>query len=132
MPDPLLLTIHDAALQLAISRSTLCKLLSTGDLEAIHIGRAVRIPVEALDRYIRALRGLPETERSTAVSTPAAGRVRCVQAECQCARSGVQRARRLLGSGGREVEGSGPENRSGASRRGFESLPLLPELPCWR
>ena len=45
---PLLLTIPQAAAVLAVGRTTVYELIGAGDLEAVHIGRSVRVPVDAL------------------------------------------------------------------------------------
>ncbi|MFN0091275.1 MAG: helix-turn-helix domain-containing protein [Acidimicrobiales bacterium] len=46
--DPVLVTIAEAARMLALGRTSVYQLISTGELEVIHIGRAARIPVEAV------------------------------------------------------------------------------------
>jgi excisionase family DNA binding protein len=45
---PLLLTIPEAARILAIGRSTLYELIGRGELPTVHLGRAVRIPLEGI------------------------------------------------------------------------------------
>jgi excisionase family DNA binding protein len=49
---PLLLTIPQAATVLAVGRTTVYELIGAGDLEAVHIGRAVRVPVDALRAFV--------------------------------------------------------------------------------
>jgi excisionase family DNA binding protein len=49
---PLLLTIPEAASVLAIGRTTVYELIGSGDLEAVHIGRSVRVPVDALKSFV--------------------------------------------------------------------------------
>jgi excisionase family DNA binding protein len=49
---PLLLTIPQAALVLAVGRTTVYELIGAGDLEAVHIGRSVRVPVDALRSFV--------------------------------------------------------------------------------
>ena len=49
---PLLLTIPQAAAALAVGRTTVYELIGAGDLEAVHIGRSVRVPVEALRVFV--------------------------------------------------------------------------------
>jgi len=56
--NKLLLTPAEAAEQLGLGRSTVYELLATGELESICIGRARRIPRDALDGYVARLRGL--------------------------------------------------------------------------
>jgi excisionase family DNA binding protein len=46
------LTIEDAATYLSLSRSRLYEMVDTGEIAAIHSGRAVRIPVSELDAWI--------------------------------------------------------------------------------
>jgi len=47
-----LLTVEEAAGKLGIRRSLMWRLVSTREVESLHIGRLRRITVEALDRYI--------------------------------------------------------------------------------
>ena len=54
--DPILLTIPQAARALAIGRTTLYELIGAQRIEAVHIGRCVRIPVEALRAFVEAER----------------------------------------------------------------------------
>lgn len=54
-----LLTIPEAARALAIGRSTLYELIGSGDVEVVHIGRSCRVPVDAIGRYVDALRARP-------------------------------------------------------------------------
>lgn len=53
----LLLRVEEAAEALGISRTTLYELLRAGSIPVIHIGRSVRIPVVALERYVALLAG---------------------------------------------------------------------------
>ena len=52
----LLLTVPQAAQVLAIGRSTAYELIAAGELEVVHIGRSVRVPVRALEEYVGRLR----------------------------------------------------------------------------
>lgn len=54
MTTRLLLTIPQAAAQLGLGRSTLYLLIRAGELTPVHVGRAVRIPVCELDRWLAA------------------------------------------------------------------------------
>jgi excisionase family DNA binding protein len=56
MTDQLLLTVVEAAHQLGLGRSKLYELLAAGDIESVHIGKARRVPREALERYVGELR----------------------------------------------------------------------------
>jgi excisionase family DNA binding protein len=55
-PARLLLTIPEAAQALGLGRSTLYELIAAGRLEVVHIGRSTRVPVDALDSFLAALR----------------------------------------------------------------------------
>ncbi len=48
----LLLTVAEAAVVLAIGRTTLYELIATGQLATVHIGRAVRIPRAELEAFV--------------------------------------------------------------------------------
>jgi excisionase family DNA binding protein len=52
VPDLHLVTIPDAAKYLAISRGALYVLLGSGQLASVHIGRARRIPMAELQRFV--------------------------------------------------------------------------------
>lgn len=47
-----LLRITEAAERLALGRSSVYELIAAGDLPAVHIGAAVRIPADALLVYV--------------------------------------------------------------------------------
>lgn len=51
-----LLTIREAGQVLGLGRTTMYELISSERLEVVHIGRSVRIPVEAIDDFVRQLR----------------------------------------------------------------------------
>ena len=51
-----LLTILDVAHVLAVGRTTVYELIGAGRIETVHIGRCVRIPVEAVDHLVADLR----------------------------------------------------------------------------
>ena len=50
----LLLTVDEVAEALALSRSTIYRLLKSGDLVATRIGTATRIPESSLRRFVDA------------------------------------------------------------------------------
>ena len=50
---PLLLRIDEVADRLAISRATTYRLIQRGIIPTIHIGSAVRIPADALERWLQ-------------------------------------------------------------------------------
>lgn len=51
--DKLLLTIPEVALRLGLGRSLIYELVMRGEIKSITIGRARRIPVGAIDEFIR-------------------------------------------------------------------------------
>jgi excisionase family DNA binding protein len=50
--EQLLLRIDTAAARLAVSRTTLYRLVNRGDIPTVRIGTAVRVPVSALERWL--------------------------------------------------------------------------------
>lgn len=54
----LLLTAEEAAEALSLSRSTVYLELASGRLESISVGRARRIPVDAVERWLQSKRQL--------------------------------------------------------------------------
>jgi len=61
----LLLSVEDAGKALGVSRSTVYELISSGELEVVHIRRSVRVPVDAVHDLVRRLR----TRRSITPTT---------------------------------------------------------------
>ena len=58
-PQPfrsLLLPVEEAAEVLRIGRSKVYELIASGELEAVHIGRCLRVPVGGLEDFVEALR----------------------------------------------------------------------------
>lgn len=53
---PLLVSVRDAAALLGIGRTTVYELIADGELEAVHIRRAIRVPVAAIEEYVAHLR----------------------------------------------------------------------------
>ncbi len=51
-PDLHLVTLPDAAKYLSVSRGALYVLLGSGQLASVHIGRARRIPMAELQRFV--------------------------------------------------------------------------------
>lgn len=49
-----LLTVPEAARRVSLGRATAYRLVQTGDLPSVRIGRAVRVPAQALDAWILA------------------------------------------------------------------------------
>lgn len=50
--QPLLLRATEVATLLSLSRSKVFELMASGELPSVHIGRAVRVPRVALERWI--------------------------------------------------------------------------------
>jgi excisionase family DNA binding protein len=48
----LLLTMIDAARALSIGRTTMYELVAAGEISVVHIGRSVRVPVDALHAFV--------------------------------------------------------------------------------
>lgn len=55
-PTRLLLTVEEAGKTLRAGRSTMYRLLESGQIESVKIGRIRRIPVDALQAYVGTLR----------------------------------------------------------------------------
>ena len=54
-PPRMLLTVHEAAVQLGVGDTTLHALIRTGALRSVKIGSARRVPVEALAEFVASL-----------------------------------------------------------------------------
>lgn len=52
----ILLTVRQVASALGIGRSTTYELINAGQLEVVHIGRSVRVPVDVLYSFVASLR----------------------------------------------------------------------------
>jgi excisionase family DNA binding protein len=55
LPPRLLYTIETAAYMLGVGRSSVYNAIWAGELEAVHIGRSVRIPADALTAFVQRL-----------------------------------------------------------------------------
>jgi excisionase family DNA binding protein len=62
MNDQLLLTVREAAWRLGVGRTTVYALVTSGQLRSVQIGRARRIPVDALSDFVRSLGQTPNSE----------------------------------------------------------------------
>ena len=58
---PSVLTVDELAEQLRIGRSSAYQLVNDGQIRSIRVGRAIRIPTDAVDRF---LNGEPENGAS--------------------------------------------------------------------
>jgi excisionase family DNA binding protein len=54
-PEPLLVTVNEAADILSLCRTTIYELVDRGELRPVHVGRALRFPVAELARFVEAL-----------------------------------------------------------------------------
>lgn len=54
------LTVAEVATTLRVSKMTIYRLVDTDDLASIRVGRTIRIPEKAVERYVAA-GGSPET-----------------------------------------------------------------------
>lgn len=52
--EKVLLTVPEAARRLSLGRTTAYQLVRRGELPSVRLGRAVRVPVHALDEWITA------------------------------------------------------------------------------
>lgn len=50
--EKLLLSVLEAAQRLGIGRTLMYELLSSGQIESVHVGRLRRVPVEALAAFV--------------------------------------------------------------------------------
>jgi excisionase family DNA binding protein len=57
----LLLSIQEAGRALGIRRSKMYELIAAGELETVHIGRAVRVLVDAVEEFVARLRSGEQT-----------------------------------------------------------------------
>lgn len=57
--ERLLLTVVEAAAILGVGRTKAHELIAGGDLQLVHIGRAARVPLVAVHRYVDALLSPP-------------------------------------------------------------------------
>ena len=63
--EVVLLTVEEAARRLQLGRTLVYRLISSGELESVTVGRLRRVPAECLAEYVATLRG---------TSRPAAGK----------------------------------------------------------
>ena len=54
-PYKLLVTPEEAAAILSVGRTTVYELIASGELESVHVKSCRRIPVVALERFVRRL-----------------------------------------------------------------------------
>lgn len=56
-PEGLLLTVEEAAERLRLGRTLVYRLISSGQLESVTVGRLRRVPAGCLAEYVARLRG---------------------------------------------------------------------------
>ena len=61
-----LLTVEEAAERLRIGRTSMYRLVSTGVVESVTIGRLRRVPSDCLDNFVAALRSSGQPENAAA------------------------------------------------------------------
>jgi excisionase family DNA binding protein len=67
-PDGLLLTVEEAARCLRLGRTLVYRLISSGELESVTVGRLRRVPAECLAEYVAALRRTRSPEAANGTS----------------------------------------------------------------
>jgi excisionase family DNA binding protein len=73
-PDgKLLLTVEEAAHRLGIGRTVMYRLVSTGAVESVTVGRLRRIPSECLDEFVSMLRRAQTGARRAPMLRPRSG-----------------------------------------------------------
>jgi len=68
--DQQLFRIEEAARILSLGRTKTYELITSGELQSVHIGRAIRVSSTALTDYINSLTAQDDSERLTAPSSP--------------------------------------------------------------
>ena len=67
-PDGLLLTVEEAAKCLRLGRTLVYRLISSGELESVKVGRLRRVPAECLPEYVATLRRTRSSEAADGTS----------------------------------------------------------------
>lgn len=67
-PDGLLLTVEEAAKRLRLGRTLVYRLISSGELESVKVGRLRRVPAECLPEYVATLRRTRSSEAADGTS----------------------------------------------------------------
>jgi excisionase family DNA binding protein len=66
--DGLLLTVDEAARRLRLGRTLVYRLISSGELESVTVGRLRRVPAECLAEYVATLRRTRSSEAANGTS----------------------------------------------------------------
>lgn len=68
MPDtaarPRFLTVAEVAEEMRVSRMTVYRLVHSGEIPAVRVGKSFRVPAAALQQYLGGAEGLPEARSS--------------------------------------------------------------------
>jgi excisionase family DNA binding protein len=62
--EVLLLTMIEGARVLSVGRTTMYELVTAGEIEVVHIGRAARVPRASIEAFVERLRRQRATVRS--------------------------------------------------------------------
>lgn len=66
--DGLLLTVEEAAKRLRLGRTLVYRLIASGELESVTVGRLRRVPAECLTEYVATLRRTRASEATNGTS----------------------------------------------------------------
>ena len=66
--DGLLLTVEEVAKRLRLGRTLVYRLISSGELESVKVGRLRRVPAECLPEYVATLRRTRSPEAANGTS----------------------------------------------------------------
>jgi excisionase family DNA binding protein len=66
--DGLLLTVEEIAKRLRLGRTLVYRLISSGELESVKVGRLRRVPAECLPEYVATLRRTRSPEAANGTS----------------------------------------------------------------
>src|SRR5436309_5270420 len=75
--EQLLLTVVEAAAMLEVGRTKAYELIAGGELQVVHIGRAARVPLVAVHRYVEALLSRPRVRCDERLATRTPRSLRC-------------------------------------------------------
>jgi excisionase family DNA binding protein len=67
-PDGLLLTVEEAAKRLRLGRTLVYRLIASGELESVTVGRLRRVPAQCLNEYVATLRRTRAPEATNGTS----------------------------------------------------------------
>ncbi len=61
---PRFLTVAEVADEMRVSRMTVYRLVHSGEIPAVRVGKSFRVPVEALQQYLRGAQDLRDLKSS--------------------------------------------------------------------